>query len=190
MDTRNQKPNRKSSENIPGRKDSKLFHLFRTQLQDIYWAEQKLVRTLPKLQESASSGDLKQAFSSHLLETRGHVGRLENIFQILGEETKSTKCRAISGIIDEGEDLIKATADGTAERDAALIFAGQKAEHYEMATYGGLKQLAITLGFADIADILNQTLSEEKKADALLTKIAQTGINEQARQELIEETAF
>ena len=163
--------------------ESKLKTFFIDQLQDIYWAEKKLVKTLPKLQEAATSDELKNAFGNHLEQTKTHVTRLEQVFKIIGEPADTKKCHAMAGIADEGQDLIDETEKGTAQRDVGLIFAGQKAEHYEIATYGGLTQLAKTLGYVDAAAILHQTLSEEKDADALLTKIAENHINYDASTE-------
>jgi ferritin-like metal-binding protein YciE len=163
--------------------DSTLHKFLNSQLQDMYWVEQRLVKTLPKLEESATSNQLKEAFNTHLGQTRTHVSRLENVFEMIGEEATAKKCPAIAGIIDEGEDLIDETDKGSAQRDVALIFAGQKAEHYEIATYGGLISLARTLGYNDAAEVLSETLSEEKEADSLLTQIAENDINYQARNE-------
>ena len=163
--------------------DSKLKEFFVAQLQDIYWAERKLVKTLPKLADAATALQLKDAFVNHLEQTRNHVSRLENVFEIVGERVKSKKCLAMAGIVDEGEDIIDETDDGTAQRDVALIFAAQKAEHYEIATYGGLATLAKVLGYTDVKDTLGQILTEEKDADALLTRIAESGINYQASKE-------
>ena len=168
-------------------KNSRLQEFFIDQLQDIYWAEQKLVKTLPKMEDAANSNELKQAFNSHLQETRNHVSRLEKVFDLLGEPAEAKKCHAMAGITDEGEEIIDETEDNTAQRDVGLIFAGQKAEHYEIASYGGLVQLARTLGYADIAEILGVTLAEEKKADGLLTRIAENGINVQAKEEVNED---
>lgn len=164
--------------------DSKLMKFFIDQLHDIYWAEKKLVKTLPKMEEASNAQQLKQAFHNHLGETQQHVARLENVFNIIGQEATTTKCPAMAGIVDEGEEIIDETDEGTAQRDVGLIFAGQKAEHYEIATYGGLIQLAKTLGYNDAAKILQQTLAEEKKADELLTSIAEKNVNMQALQEV------
>jgi len=163
--------------------DSKLQEFFEDQLQDIYWAEKKLVKTLPKMQEAATGNELKNAISNHLEQTRMHVTRLEDIFGIIGKDAKSKKCQAMAGIVDEGEDIIDETDDASAQRDVGLIFAAQKAEHYEIATYGGLRQLALTLGYEQVANILGQTLGEEKEADALLTQIAENNVNKKARRE-------
>lgn len=167
--------------------DSKLKEFFVDQLEDLLWAEKKLVKTLPKMQEAATSAELKDAFGNHLTQTQNHVSRLEQIFGIIGQEVDTTKCAAMAGIVDEGEDIIDDTEEGTAQRDVGLIFAGQKAEHYEIATYGGMVTLANTLGYKDAADILGQTLAEEKEADSLLSQIAENNINYQASTEPGEE---
>jgi ferritin-like metal-binding protein YciE len=163
---------------------SKLQEFFIDQLKDLYWAEKKLVKTLPKLSEAASSRQLKNAFESHLMETKTHVSRLEDVFGIVGVEADAVKCPAMAGIVDEGEDIIDETETGTAQRDVGLIFAGQKAEHYEIATYGGMIQLANTLGYGEVAELLKQTLSEEKKADETLSGIAENGVNQMALEEM------
>jgi ferritin-like metal-binding protein YciE len=164
--------------------NSKLKEFFLEQLQDIYWAEQKLVKTLPKLADAAHSDELRAAFESHLLETNNHVSRVEQVFSILGEDQKATECPAMKGIVEEGEDIIDETEDSTAQRDVGLIFAGQKAEHYEIATYGALVQLASDMGQKEIADLLAQTLKEEKAADEKLTSLATAGINKEAAAEI------
>ena len=148
-----------------------LQQFFIDQLRDIYWVEQKLVRVLPKLEKAAFADELKQAFSSHCEETKNHVSRLEKVFGILNTPVEGSKIPDIAGIADEGQNIIDESKDSTAERDVALIFVSQKAEHYEIATYGGLVQLARTLGYTDAAEILSVTLAEEKKADSLLTRI-------------------
>src|SRR3569832_1707314 len=130
--------------------------------------------------EAATSTELKDAFGNHLADTQIHESRLEQIFGIIGEEVDTTKCAAMAGIVDEGEDIIDETEEGSAQRDVGLIFAGQKAEHYEIATYGGLIQLAKTLGYNDAANLMHHTLTEEKKADELLTQIAEKHVNYQA----------
>lgn len=163
--------------------DSKLHEFFLDQLKDMYWAEKKLVKTLPKLEEAAFSPKLKEAFHNHQIQTEMHVSRLETVFETINEEPKAVKCPAMAGIVDEGEDIIDETDKGTAQRDVGLIFAGQKAEHYEIATYGGLVQLAKTLGYNEAADIMAQTLAEEKEADVLLTQIAENEVNAQAKNE-------
>ncbi|MDR6944275.1 YciE/YciF ferroxidase family protein [Mucilaginibacter pocheonensis] len=168
---------------IQNRADSKLKEFFVDQLEDLLWAEKKLVKTLPKMEEAATSVELKNAFGNHLAQTKNHVSRLEQVFGIIGEDVDTTKCPAMAGIVDEGEDIIDDTDEGTAQRDVGLIFAGQKAEHYEIATYGGMVTLAKTLGYDDAAALLSQTLAEEKEADSLLTEIAENNINFQASTE-------
>ena len=163
--------------------NSKLKEFFIDQLEDIYWAEKKLVKTLPKLEEAATTQQLKNAFSNHLRQTQQHVTRLENVFNMIGEDADAKKCPAMAGIVDEGEEIIDDTDSGSAHRDVGLIFAGQKAEHYEIATYGGLVQLAKTLGYDEAANLMGQTLSEEKEADATLTQIAENNINYKASRE-------
>ena len=132
------------------------------------------------MSEAATSTRLKQAFNDHLEQTINHVTRLENVFNLLGEEPRALKCPAMAGIIDEGADIIDETDDGSAQRDVGLIFAAQKAEHYEIATYGGLVTLARTMGYDDLAELLDQTLAEEKITDNLLTKIAEEDANVKA----------
>jgi ferritin-like metal-binding protein YciE len=163
--------------------DSKLKEFFLDQLRDIYWAEKKLVKKLPKFQEAATTQQLKDALGNHLEQTRTHVERLQQVFALLGEEADGKKCPAMAGIVEEGEDIIDETEDGTAQRDVGIIFVAQKAEHYEIASYGGLAQLAKTLGLMEAKQLLGQTLEEEKQADLLLTQIAESGINYQAGKE-------
>jgi ferritin-like metal-binding protein YciE len=165
-------------------KDSGLQEFFVSEIKDIYWAEKHLVKTLPKMEKAANSDDLKNAFADHLEATKGHVTRLEKVFELLGEKTEAKKCDAMEGITKEGEDIIEETNAGTATRDVGLVMAAQKVEHYEISTYGGLAQLARTLGHDDVAEILVSTLNEEKQADQLLTGIAEDHINYQAAEEI------
>jgi ferritin-like metal-binding protein YciE len=165
------------------KEDGKLKEFFHDEIKDIYWAEQKLVKTLPKLAKAATSDELRDAFTSHLEETKVHVKRLEQVFELLGEKAQAKKCDAMEGITEEGASIIDDTEDGTSTRDVALILAGQKAEHYEIATYGGLAQIAKTLGLNDVATLLETTLKEEKKADSTLTELAKGSINDDASEE-------
>ena len=167
--------------------DSRLKEFFIDELKDIYWAENHLVKTLPKMKKAATSEELQNAFENHLEETNTHVERLEQVFKMLGEKAEAKKCEAMAGITDEGEGIISDTEKGTATRDVGLIFAGQKVEHYEISTYGGLAQVARTLGLHDISEILSTTLNEEKKTDQLLTKIAEDHINYDAKAEPAED---
>jgi ferritin-like metal-binding protein YciE len=164
--------------------DSMLGQFFSEQIKDMYWAEQHLVKTLPEMQKAANSDKLKQAFGDHLAQTEQHVTRLEQVFEMMDMEPDSDKCKAMAGITAEGEEIIDETEEGTATRDAALIFAAQKVEHYEITSYGGLISLARCLNRSDIAAVLGQTLEEEKSADNLLTQIAGSGINQEACSEM------
>ena len=152
-------------------------------VKDIYWAEKHLTKALPKLSKAATSAEVKKAFDDHLAVTQEQVARLEQVFEILGKKPQAKKCDAMEGITKEAESIIEETEKGTKTRDVALIMAAQKVEHYEIATYGGLVQISKTLGKNDIADILAQTLQEEKNADQLLTDIAEASVNEQAKGE-------
>ena len=152
-------------------------------LKDIYWAEKHLTKALPKIQKAATTQELKDAVEDHLAQTEEHVARLEQVFEILGKKAQAKKCDAMEGLIKEGESAIEETEEGSMTRDVALIIAAQKAEHYEIASYGGLVQLAKTMGQHEVAEILGQTLDEEKGADQTLTQIAENNINWQAEQE-------
>lgn len=163
--------------------DSMLEEFFKDELKDIYWAEKHLVKTLPKMSKAATSPELKQAFLNHLEETKVHVTRLEQAFELMGEKPRAKKCDAMEGITKEGEGIIEETEKGTATRDVGLILAAQKVEHYEISTYGGLAQLARTLGRNEVAEILATTLEEEKNADSLLTGIAENNVNDDASEE-------
>jgi ferritin-like metal-binding protein YciE len=163
--------------------DSMLKSFFEDELKDIYWAEKNIVKTLPKLKKAATSQKLQQAFEDHLQQTQTHVERLEQVFETLGKKAQAKKCDAMAGIIEEGNGIVQETEKGTATRDVGLILAAQKVEHYEIATYGGLAQLATTLGLDDVAEILQQTLAEEKETDELLTEIAESDVNYEAATE-------
>jgi ferritin-like metal-binding protein YciE len=160
-----------------------LHKFFIDELKDIYWAEKHLIKAIPKIQKAATSEELQKAFADHLEATKGHVSRLEDIFEMLGEKAVAKKCDAMEGIIKEGEGIIEETEEGTSTRDVGLILAAQKVEHYEIATYGGLHQLALTMGHDDVASVLEETLNEEKEADSLLTSIAENNVNYEANTE-------
>ncbi|HTI90545.1 MAG TPA: DUF892 family protein [Puia sp.] len=157
--------------------ESNLEKFFLDQLKDIYYAEQKILQSLPKMKEAATTDELKDAFDDHLHQTQRHVKRLEKVFETLDQKAEGKKCEAIEGISREVESIIRETEEGTMTRDAALIIAAQKVEHYEIATYGGLVQLAITMQLHDTADLLDKTLVEEEDTDARLTEIAENDIN-------------
>ena len=160
--------------------DSMLGKFFHGEIKDIYWAEKHLVKTLPKMKKAATSLELQKAFGDHLETTKTHISRLEDVFKLLGKKPTAKKCDAMEGLTKEGASIIEDTEAGTATRDVGLILAGQKVEHYEISTYGGLTQLANTLGYKEAAEILEKTLSEEKDADELLTTIAKDKINYEA----------
>ncbi len=166
-----------------GAADGMLLDFFCDELKDIYWAEKQLTKALPKMAKAATATALKEAFTNHLAETKTHVERLEQVFELLGKKAQAKKCEAMAGITLEGEGIIEETEAGTATRDVGLVLAGQKAEHYEISTYGGLAQLARTLGKEDVAQLLEATLAEEKAADSLLTQIAEGSINYEASTE-------
>jgi ferritin-like metal-binding protein YciE len=177
------KPVSSSGSKGSGTDSQPLLDFFVDEIKDIYWAEKHIVKTLPKMRKAASSESLKQAFEDHLEETKEHVNRLEHVFQILGEKVQAKKCDAMEGIIKEGDSIVEETDDGTAVRDVGLVLAAQKVEHYEISTYGGLAQLARTLGKDNVADLLESTLKEEKNADVRLTEVAEDGINYEAAKE-------
>ena len=151
-----------------------------TELNDLLSAEKQLVEALPDIVEAASSKELQDAISEHLEETRGHVKRLEEVFQAIGIEPESEHCDGMEGLISEGSEVAEADGDGDA-RDAALIGAAQRVEHYEIAAYGTARSLAQQLGHTDAAKLLNETLDEESAADEKLTKIAEKSVNKAAR---------
>ena len=157
--------------------DSMLKSFFEDELKDIYWAEKNIVKTLPKMKKAATSEKLQEAFETHLQQSQIHVERLEQAFEQMGKKAQAKKCDAMAGIIEEGQGIISETEKGTATRDVGLILAAQKVEHYEISTYGGLAQLATTLGLDAVADLLKQTLEEEKQTDILLTEIAESDVN-------------
>jgi ferritin-like metal-binding protein YciE len=153
--------------------------LFQHQLQDIYYAEQQLVKALPKMADKANDQQLKQDFLFHLDETKGHVKRLEQVFQSCGMEVKAVDCPAIDGIIEEANETASEVADKSV-LDAALINAAQAAEHYEIVRYGSLIAWARQLGRNDVAALLQKTLDEEKTTDRKLTTLAEGRVNMRA----------
>jgi len=163
--------------------DSRLTEFLHDEIKDIYWAEKHIVTALPKMKKAATSQELKDAFEEHLEVTKGHIERLEKVFSLLGAKPQAKKCDAMEGILKEGTSIIEDTEEGTATRDVGLIIAAQKVEHYEISTYGGLRQVASTLGLDDVAALLEETLAEEKEADTALTGIAEQGVNYDAAAE-------
>jgi ferritin-like metal-binding protein YciE len=160
--------------------------VLKEQLEDLFSAENQLVAALPKVAQAASSDELKEAFNTHLEQTRGHVQRLEEVFEQLNGERSPTMCKGMQGLIAEGDEVIRMTGDPLA-KDAALIAAAQRIEHYEIAAYGTARTLAGELDLSDIEGLLSKTLDEESDADKLLTKIAtggmfRSGINQKVPQ--------
>jgi ferritin-like metal-binding protein YciE len=158
--------------------------VFAEQVADLRSAENQLIEALPKMAGAASDSSLREAFNNHLEETRNHAERIEQVIQQFGGQVPSEECKAMQGLIEEGDDIVKADGDPTA-RDTALIAAAQRVEHYEIAAYGTARTLAQQLELSEAASLLEQTLEEERKADGLLNKIATggmlgTGLNEKA----------
>ncbi|MBA2499595.1 MAG: ferritin-like domain-containing protein [Chitinophagaceae bacterium] len=153
------------------------------QLKDIYWAEKHLVKGITKMQKASTTTELQTAFEDHKAATETHITRLEEAFEMLGKKAQAKKCEAMEGLTKEAESIIEETEKGSMTRDVALIVAAQKIEHYEIASYGGLVQLAKTMGNNELAKLLQKTLDEEKETDLLLTEIAENNINWEAEQE-------
>jgi ferritin-like metal-binding protein YciE len=156
--------------------------LFLHELQDLHSAEQQLVKALPKMAKSASSGELRQAFETHLDQTREHIERLDTILAHLKESAGRHKCKAMEGLLSEAQEVLNADALDSV-RDAAMIGAAQRVEHYEIAGYGTARTYAEMLGHSDAAQLLQQTLDEEKETDELLSGLALTSVNVEAQNE-------
>ena len=157
----------------------KLDQLFHDTLMDVYFAENKIVEVLPKMHEAAKSNELKSAFEKHLVETKVHVTRLEEVFAIIGKEPEKKTCPAILGITDEGAEIME-EYEGSPALDAGLLSAAQAVEHYEMSRYGTLRTWALELGLTDAAGLLQTTLDEEQATDLALTSIATSVVNQNA----------
>ncbi|MBK9401459.1 MAG: ferritin-like domain-containing protein [Bacteroidetes bacterium] len=165
-----------------GMQSSQLMKLFEEELKDIYWAEKALTKAIPKMIKNATSEDLIEALENHLTETEEQIKRVEQVFEIIGKKATAKKCEAMEGLIKEAEEIMEECEEG-AMCDAGIISAGQKVEHYEIASYGTLRQFAETLGYEDAADLLQLTLDEEKAADEKLTEVAVATINVEASEE-------
>lgn len=157
-----------------------LDNLFYDTLKDIYYAERKILKALPKMARGAQSPDLKAAFEKHRDETEGQIERLQQVFEIIGKRAQGKTCDAIEGILAEGEEILEEYKD-TDALDAGLISAAQAVEHYEITRYGTLKRWATLLGYADAADLLDETLQEESKTDESLTALADAKANPKAQ---------
>jgi len=156
--------------------------LFLEEIRDLYDAEKQITKALPKMAKAATAEELSLAFTEHLEQTRGHIERLESIFSAIGAKSGGVKCKGMEGLLKEGEEMISVTEPG-AVRDAGLIAAAQRVEHYEMAGYGAARTFAQLLGRTEAADLLEETLDEEKETDSNLTTIAESMINERAMAE-------
>ena len=170
------------------KKQSMLEKFFIDQLKDMYYTEQLLMKALTEMKNAATTEELEDAFEDHRKQTERHIKRLERVFQMLGQEAEAKKCEAMDGLIKEAKTIINETKQGSMTRDAALIIAAQKVEHYEIATYGGLVQLAVTLRKNSAAQLLDKTLNEEEKTDRRLTEIAENDINMEAEEEMETDT--
>jgi ferritin-like metal-binding protein YciE len=179
MATKAKKPTGKTGK----MEDSEFHKFFIDELKDIYWAEKHLATALPKMKKGATSPDLAAAFEKHTEETKQHIETLEQVFELLGEKATAKKCDAMAGLLEEANGIIEDTDSGTMIRDAGLILAAQKVEHYEIATYGTLRVFAENMGHTDVVDLLTMTLENEKATDVALTTIAESFVNEQAASE-------
>ena len=175
--------NGKSAQTNGQHKENQLEKFFHDQLKDMYYAEQQLLKALNEMKSAATTEELEDAFDEHLKQTERQVKRLEKVFNIIGQKPEGKKCEAMDGLIKEGKTIISETKEGTMTRDAALIIAAQKIEHYEIASYGGLVALALTIGKNRAADLLEKTLQEEYDTDEKLTDIAESHVNFEAEEE-------
>lgn len=163
------------------KKEHSEFHeFFVDELKDIYWAEKHLAKALPKLRKAATSEDLAAAFEKHTMETEEQVKMVEQVFELLGEKPQAKKCEAMEGLIKEAQSIIEDTEQDSFIRDAGLIMAAQKVEHYEIATYGTLRILAGYMKQKEVKKILEKILANEKDTDMILTKLAESYVNEKA----------
>jgi ferritin-like metal-binding protein YciE len=182
----NEKKDKKShASKNNGMQSSQLMKLFEDSLKDLYWAEKALTKALPEMAKKASSPDLVEALNHHLTETEIQLERIEEIFELIEKKAVAKKCDAMEGLIKEGQSIMKECEEGSM-RDAGIISAAQKIEHYEIASYGTLKTFAHTLGLKQIAELLEETLEEEKAADEKLTEVAMSAINIQASENEVE----
>ena len=156
--------------------------LYTDELRDLYNAENQLLKALPKMAKAASSEELKEAFEKHLEQTKGHVKRLEQVFEELDEKPKGKTCRAMKGLIEEGSEILEEDGE-TSVRDAGMIVAAQKVEHYEIAGYGSVRTFAHLLGQNKAAELLQTTLDEESETDEILNKLAESVVNPEALME-------
>lgn len=182
--SKNKKKSSKMS-NTEVMESSQLMKLFEDELKDIYWAEKALTKAIPKMVKNATSKDLIDALKNHLSETQGQVTRLEKVFKSIDKKAVAKKCEAMKGLIKEGQEIIDECEEG-AMCDVGIISAAQKIEHYEIASYGTLRQFAETLALNKAVDLLAQTLNEEKAADRKLYDIAVSAVNVKAAKQEVE----
>ncbi len=161
-------------------KDSEFHEFFVDELKDIYWAEKHLLKALPKMKKAATSTELASAFEKHTQETQVHIQVLDQVFTLMEEKAEAKKCDAMAGLLEEADGIISDTDKGTMIRDAALILAAQKVEHYEIATYGTLRTFAENMGHTEVVNLLQQTLDNEKATDVALTVLAEGCVNNAA----------
>jgi ferritin-like metal-binding protein YciE len=176
-------PRKSSANKGAAQGNTQLEKFFVDSLKDLYWAEKHLTKALPKMQEAATTAELQEAIQLHIEQTETQIERLERVFEAMGKTAQAKKCDAMEGLVKEGETVIEETEEGSATRDVGIIVSAQKVEHYEIAAYGSLVQLATTMGMDEVADILTESLNEEKETDQTLTAIAESNINWQAEQE-------
>lgn len=181
METKNQNSSSQSmaKKTKSTMKSSQLMELFEDGLKDIYFAEKALLKAIPKMIDNATSKDLVNALTSHLAETENQVMRLESVFESIDKKAEAVKCEAMVGLIKEATEIMEQCEEGSM-RDAGIIAAAQKVEHYEIATYGTLRQFAETLGLTEAVTLLEETLVEEKAADSKLSEVAVEAINLEA----------
>ncbi|HEY1007843.1 MAG TPA: ferritin-like domain-containing protein [Sphingobacteriaceae bacterium] len=160
-----------------------LMKLFHDELKDIYFAEKHLLKAMPKMAKSCTSEELRSGIEMHATQTEGQIERLEKVFELMGKKASSKTCEAMKGLVEEGKGILEDTESGTMTRDAGIISALQKIEHYEIASYGTLRTLANVLGLNEAAALLEETLEEEKQTDVKLTQIAEGFVNQQATAE-------
>ncbi len=179
--SQNGKRSKAKSKNTP-MQSSQLMKLFEDELKDIYWAEKALTKAIPKMIKKATAQELIDALTSHLDETKNQVTRMERVFESIDKKATAKKCEAMEGLIKEAGEIMESCEAG-AMCDAGIISAGQKVEHYEIASYGTLRQFAETLGLTEAVSLLEATLREEKAADQKLSKVATTAVNIEAAKE-------
>lgn len=171
-----------STGNRASMKSSQLMELFEDGLKDIYWAENALLKAIPKMIKQATSGDLNEALTAHLEETKGQITRLDKVFSLIKVKAQGEKCDAMEGLVKEASEIMESCEKGSM-RDAGIISAAQKIEHYEIATYGTLRQFAETMDLTEVEQLLAATLQEEKEADLKLSDVAMDAVNVDAAEE-------